>query len=68
MEEVRMPGKSSLIWGSKGGRVKRIELQFMPIKRKWRILIDGKALPKRFSDRVSAMREFERQKAKAEGK
>lgn len=42
-----------------------VELQFMPIKRKWRILIDGKAFPRRFSDRSSAMREFERQKIKA---
>lgn len=41
-----------------------VELQFMPIKRKWRILINGKAFPRRFSDRKSAMKEFERQKAK----
>ena len=66
MAEAKMHVKSSLILrGSKGGRVKRVELQFMPIKRKWRILIDGKALPKRFSDRVSAMKEFERQKTKS---
>ena len=45
----------------------KVELQFMPNKRKWRILIDGKALPRRFSDRPSAMIEFKKQKAKAEG-
>lgn len=43
-----------------------IELHFMPIKRKWRILINGKAFPRRFSDRASAVQEFERQKAKEE--
>jgi len=42
-----------------------VELQFMPKARKWRILIDGKAFPRRFSDRTSALKEFEKQKAKA---
>lgn len=46
----------------------KVELQFMPRARKWRILIDGKAFPRRFSDRASAVKEFEKQKAKAEGK
>ena len=46
----------------------KVELQFMPIKRKWRILIDGKALPRRFSDRASAQKELERQKTKVEGR
>ena len=41
-----------------------IKLHFMPIKHKWRVLIDGKAFPRRFSDRASALREFERQKEK----
>lgn len=40
----------------------KIELHFMPIKRRWRILIDGKALPRRFPDRASAVKEFEYQK------
>ena len=46
----------------------KVELQFMPIKRQWRILIDGKALPRRFFDRASAVKEFEKQKAKVEEK
>jgi len=50
------------------GQYERVEIHFMPIKRKWRVLIDGKAFPRRFSDHASAMKEFERQKAKAEGK
>ena len=41
-----------------------IELQFMPKIRKWRILVNGKAVPRRFSDRASAMKEFERQENK----
>ena len=41
-----------------------VELQFMPRARKWRVLIDGKAFPRRFSDRASALREFEKQRAK----
>ena len=41
-----------------------IELQYMPIARKWRILINGKAFPRRFSDRPSALKEFEKQKDK----
>ena len=40
-----------------------IELEFMPVARKWRVRIDGKAFPRRFSDRASAMKEFERQKS-----
>ncbi|KKM88988.1 hypothetical protein LCGC14_1253270 [marine sediment metagenome] len=46
----------------------KIELQFMPIARRWRILIDGKAFSRRFSDRASAVKEFERQKSKGEVK
>lgn len=46
----------------------KVELQFMPIVRKWRILINGRAIPRRFSDLPSAMIEFEKQKAKVEGK
>jgi len=42
----------------------KIELEFMPIARKWRILINGKALPRRFSDRATALKEFEKQKAR----
>ena len=42
----------------------KVELHFMPIKRRWRILIDGKAFPRRFVDRASAIKEFERQKLK----
>ena len=41
-----------------------IELHFMPRARKWRIIIDGKAFPRRFSDRASAVKEFEKQKLK----
>lgn len=44
--------------------MKKVELEFMPRARKWRILIDGKAFPRRFFDRRSAMIEFEKQKAK----
>ena len=43
--------------------MKQVELQFMPRARKWRILVDGKAIPRRFSDRPSAVKEFERQSA-----
>ncbi len=46
----------------------KVELHFMPIARKWRVLIDGKAFPRRWSDRASALKEFEKQKAKVEGK
>lgn len=42
----------------------KVELEFMPRVRKWRVLIDGKALPRRFSDRATAAREFEKQRAK----
>lgn len=42
-----------------------VELQFMPRARKWRILINGKAIPRRFSDRATAVKEFEKQRAKA---
>lgn len=45
----------------------KVELQFMPIARKWRILINGKALHRRFSDRATAIKEFEKQRAKTEG-
>ena len=45
--------------------MKKVELEFMPKARKWRILVNGKALPRRFSDSASAMREFKRQKEKA---
>ena len=45
-----------------------VELQFMPKARRWRILIDGKAFPRRFSDRATAIKEFERQKTKNETK
>ncbi len=41
----------------------RVELQFMPRARKWRVLVDGKSLSRRFSDRASAVKEFEKQKA-----
>lgn len=41
----------------------RVELQFMPRARKWRVLIDGKAYPRRYSDRATALKEFERQQA-----
>ncbi len=43
---------------------KMIALQFMPLAQKWRVLIDGKAFPRRFSDRAEAVREYERQKNK----
>jgi len=46
----------------------KVELQFMPNARRWRILINGKAIPRRFIDRPTAVKEFEKQKAKAEGK
>lgn len=46
----------------------KVELQFMPKARRWRILIDGKAIPRRFLDRATAMKEFEKHKAKADGK
>lgn len=46
----------------------KIELQFMPRARKWRILINGKAMPRRFSDHSTALKEFEKQKTKAEWK
>ena len=42
----------------------RIELQFMPKARKWRVLVGGKALPRRYSDRASALKEFKKQQAK----
>lgn len=41
-----------------------VELQFMPIARKWRIIVNGKAVSRRFSDRRTAVEEFEKQKAK----
>lgn len=40
-----------------------VELEFMPIARKWRVIINGKAFPRRFSDRQTAMKEFEKRKA-----
>ena len=43
-----------------------IKLHFMPKARKWQILIDGKALPRRFSDRASAQKEYEKQKNRAQ--
>lgn len=44
----------------------KVELQYMPRARKWRILINGKSLSRRFSDRTSAVKEFEKQRAKYE--
>ena len=41
-----------------------VELEFMPRARRWRVLINGKAFPRRFSDRASALKELERQKDK----
>jgi len=46
----------------------KVDLVFMPRARRWRILIDGKAIPRRYSDRATAKKEFEKHKAKAEGK
>ncbi|MDD4876742.1 MAG: hypothetical protein PHQ86_06425 [Dehalococcoidales bacterium] len=43
-----------------------VELQFMPKARKWRVIVNGKSLHRRFSDRASAVKEFERQKSKLE--
>ena len=45
----------------------QIELQFMPRARQWRILINDKSLTRRFFDRPTATREFERRKAKLKG-
>jgi len=38
----------------------KVELQFMPKAKKYRILIDGKSLPRRFSSRTEAMRGFDK--------
>ena len=44
----------------------KVELQFMPRARKWRVLVNGKSLTRRFYDRPSAVKEFERQKVKSQ--
>ncbi len=46
----------------------KVELDFMPNARRWRIKINGKAIPRRFSARATAIKEFEKHKAKAEGR
>jgi len=38
----------------------------MPRVKKWRVLINGKAIPRRFSSQVIALKEFEKQKSKYE--
>ena len=45
----------------------KVQLCFVPLTGRWRILINGKAIPRRFADRATAIKEFERQKRKAEG-
>ena len=46
-----------------GYRMRKIELEFMPNARRWRIIIDGKAFPRRFFDRATAKKALEKQKA-----